>query len=121
MHGDEIRALRRLEREQGRRFMMASDPVGSGVAASHTRPCGNVTGFTNFEPSIAGKWLELLKEIAPSVRGIAIIVHPETPASMMFQPAAEGADAARAPAFARTRSSHDRPSSSPRRRSRSHA
>jgi putative tryptophan/tyrosine transport system substrate-binding protein len=72
-------------------FVMASDPVGSGVAASHARPGGNVTGFTNFEPSIAGKWLELLKEIAPSVKRVAIIVHPETPASMMFQPAAEGA------------------------------
>jgi ABC-type uncharacterized transport system substrate-binding protein len=70
-------------------FVMASDPVGSGFAASHARPGGNVTGFTNFEPSIAGKWLELLKEIAPSIKRAAIIVHPETPASMMFRPAAE--------------------------------
>jgi putative ABC transport system substrate-binding protein len=74
-------------------FVMASDPVGGGFAASYARPAGNVTGFTNFEPSIASKWLELLKEIAPDVKRVAIIVHPETPASVMFLPATE--DAAR--------------------------
>jgi putative ABC transport system substrate-binding protein len=72
-------------------FVMASDPVGSGFAASYARPGGNVTGFTNFESSIAGKWLELVKEIAPYVKRVAIIVHPETPASVMFLPAAKGA------------------------------
>jgi putative tryptophan/tyrosine transport system substrate-binding protein len=44
---------------------LVSDPVGSGFVASFPRPGGNVTGFTTMEPTMAGKWLELLKEIAP--------------------------------------------------------
>ena len=47
-------------------FALVSDPVGSGFAESLARPGGNVTGFTNLVPSLAGKWVELLKEIAPS-------------------------------------------------------
>jgi putative ABC transport system substrate-binding protein len=50
-------------------FALVADPVGSGFVASFPRPSGNVTGFTLFEPSIAGKWLELLKEVAPRVTG----------------------------------------------------
>ena len=46
-------------------FVAVSDPVGSGFVASLPRPGGNITGFINVEASIAGKWLELLKEIAP--------------------------------------------------------
>jgi putative ABC transport system substrate-binding protein len=46
-------------------FANVSDPVGSGFVASLSRPGGNTTGFINLEASIAGKWLELLKEIAP--------------------------------------------------------
>ncbi len=51
-------------------FASVSDPVGSGFVASFPRPGGNVTGFTNIEPTIAGKSLELLKEIAPGVNGL---------------------------------------------------
>jgi len=54
-------------------FTQTADPVGSGFVASLARPGGNITGFTNIEPSIGGKWLELLKEIAPSVARAAII------------------------------------------------
>jgi putative tryptophan/tyrosine transport system substrate-binding protein len=54
------------------------DPVGSGFAASLSRPGGNITGFINLEPSMAGKWLELLKEIAPRVTRIGIPFNPET-------------------------------------------
>src|SRR5499426_903053 len=46
-------------------FVGVSDPLGSGFVASIARPGGNVTGFTNFEPSLTGKWIELLKEVAP--------------------------------------------------------
>jgi putative tryptophan/tyrosine transport system substrate-binding protein len=46
-------------------FVMVSDPVGSGFVASLPRPGGNVTGFTAIEGSLGGKWVELLKEIAP--------------------------------------------------------
>jgi putative ABC transport system substrate-binding protein len=59
-------------------FAIVSDPVGSGFVASFPRPGGNVTGFTNIEPTIAGKWLELLKEIAPRVARTAILFNPAT-------------------------------------------
>jgi putative tryptophan/tyrosine transport system substrate-binding protein len=49
-------------------FVQVSDPVTAGVVQSLARPGGNLTGFTNFEPSIASKWLELLKRIAPTSR-----------------------------------------------------
>jgi putative tryptophan/tyrosine transport system substrate-binding protein len=52
------------------------DPVGSGFVESMARPGGNVTGFTQFEYSLAGKWLELLKEIAPAVRRVAVLRDP---------------------------------------------
>jgi ABC-type uncharacterized transport system substrate-binding protein len=52
-------------------FATVADPVGSGFVASFPRPGGNVTGFVVFEASLAGKWLELLKEIAPRVNRIA--------------------------------------------------
>ena len=47
-------------------FVTTIDPVGGGYVASLARPGGNATGFSSFEFSISGKWLELLKEIAPS-------------------------------------------------------
>jgi putative ABC transport system substrate-binding protein len=59
-------------------FATVSDPVGSGFVASFARPGGNVTGFTNIEPTIAGKWLELLKEIAPHVVRAAFVFNPAT-------------------------------------------
>jgi putative tryptophan/tyrosine transport system substrate-binding protein len=57
-------------------FANASDPVGSGFVTSLSRPGGNVTGFVNIEDSMAGKWLELLKEIAPRVARVAAIFNP---------------------------------------------
>jgi putative ABC transport system substrate-binding protein len=59
-------------------FAVVSDPIGSGFVASFARPGGNVTGFTNIEPTMAGKWLELLKEIAPSVTRVAFLFNPAT-------------------------------------------
>jgi putative ABC transport system substrate-binding protein len=53
-------------------FVGIPDPVGGGLVASS----GNITGFTNFEPSITGKWLELLKEIAPGIVRVAVIFNP---------------------------------------------
>jgi putative ABC transport system substrate-binding protein len=50
-------------------FIGVADPVGAGFIDSLARPGGNATGFMSFEWSIAGKWLELLKQIAPNVRG----------------------------------------------------
>jgi putative ABC transport system substrate-binding protein len=59
-------------------FVVVSDPVGSGFVASLPRPGGNVTGFTNIEPTMASKWLELLKEAAPHVTRVAFLFNPTT-------------------------------------------
>jgi ABC-type uncharacterized transport system substrate-binding protein len=58
-------------------FVMVSDPVGERFVESLARPGGNVTGFTNVESSMAGKWLELLKEVAPNIKRIAFIFDPK--------------------------------------------
>jgi len=57
-------------------FAIVVDPIGSGFVANLDHPGGNVTGFTNVEPTMAGKWLELLKEIAPHVRRAAFLYNP---------------------------------------------
>ena len=59
-------------------FANVADPVGSGFVATWARPGGNVTGFINFEPTMAGKWLELLKEIAPRISRVAFLFNPAT-------------------------------------------
>ncbi|WP_024521105.1 ABC transporter substrate-binding protein [Bradyrhizobium sp. Tv2a-2] len=59
-------------------FVTVSDPVGAGFAASLSHPGANITGFINLEPTMGGKWLELLKEIAPSVKRVAIVFNPDT-------------------------------------------
>jgi putative tryptophan/tyrosine transport system substrate-binding protein len=59
-------------------FAMVADPVGSGFVASVSRPGGHVTGFVTLEGSLAGKWLELLKEIAPRVARVALLFNPAT-------------------------------------------
>jgi putative tryptophan/tyrosine transport system substrate-binding protein len=59
-------------------FVGVSDPVGSGFVASIARPDGNSTGFTNFEPSMIGKWLQMLKEIAPGMVRVAVLFNPKT-------------------------------------------
>ena len=61
-------------------FAMVSDPVGERFVESLARPGGNATGFTNVESSMAGKWLELLKEIAPNIKRIAFIFDPKVAA-----------------------------------------
>jgi putative tryptophan/tyrosine transport system substrate-binding protein len=57
-------------------FANAADPVGAGFVDSLARPGGNATGFTVFEYGISGKWLELLKEIAPNVTRVAVLRDP---------------------------------------------
>jgi putative ABC transport system substrate-binding protein len=59
-------------------FVVVADPVGSGFVESLARPGGNVTGFMVMEPTIASKWLELLKEIAPRVNRVAFLFNPAT-------------------------------------------
>jgi putative ABC transport system substrate-binding protein len=58
-------------------FTVVSDPVGERFVESLARPGGNATGFTNVESSLTGKWLELLKEVAPHVKRVAFIFNPK--------------------------------------------
>ena len=68
-------------------FVSVADPVGQGFVPSLARPGGNITGFSAEEAGIGGKWLELLKELAPRVTRIAVIYNPETaPYGPMFFP-----------------------------------
>jgi putative ABC transport system substrate-binding protein len=59
-------------------FAIVTDPVGSGLIRTLARPGINVTGFTNYEFSTSGKWLELLKEMAPGIARVAVIFNPKT-------------------------------------------
>jgi putative ABC transport system substrate-binding protein len=59
-------------------FVGVSDPIGSGFVASLAHPAGNVTGFAYVEPSIGGKWVELLKDVAPDVTRAAVVFNPQT-------------------------------------------
>jgi putative ABC transport system substrate-binding protein len=63
-------------------FAAVPDPVGSGFVASLARPGGNATGFMQFEYSLSGKWVELLKQIAPSVARAAVLWDPSIPAGI---------------------------------------
>jgi ABC-type uncharacterized transport system substrate-binding protein len=73
-------------------FVSVADPVGQGFVPSLSRPGGNITGFSVEEASMGGKWLEVLKEIAPLVTRITIIYNPDTaPYAPMFFPAMQAA------------------------------
>jgi putative tryptophan/tyrosine transport system substrate-binding protein len=70
-------------------FTSLIDPVGSGLIASLARPGGNITGFSNFEPAMTGKWLQLLKEIAPGVIRVVAMFDRSNPSNAEFARTAE--------------------------------
>jgi putative ABC transport system substrate-binding protein len=72
-------------------FVTAVNPVGAGFVSTLQRPGGNLTGFTNSLPSMGGKWLELLKEVAPAVARVSILFHPDSSARSIsfFMPPVE--------------------------------
>src|SRR5437588_2073276 len=78
--GSIVGALQQVNRTVPIVFVTTVDPVGGGWVESLARPGGNATGFASFEFSMSGKWVELLKEIAPNVRRVAVIRDPTTPA-----------------------------------------
>jgi putative tryptophan/tyrosine transport system substrate-binding protein len=59
-------------------FVSVGDPVGSGFVASLARPGGNATGFTNYDSSLSGKWVALLKEVSPETHKVALLFNPST-------------------------------------------
>jgi len=66
-------------------FTGVSEPVSLGFVASLASPGGNTTGFSNLEPSVGGKWFELLKELAPAIKRVAVLFNPvATPAAPSF-------------------------------------
>jgi putative tryptophan/tyrosine transport system substrate-binding protein len=73
-----VTALQQASRTAPIVFVGISDPIGSGFVESFSRPGGNITGFTNFEATVGGKWLGLLKEIAPSIKHASMLFNPET-------------------------------------------
>jgi putative ABC transport system substrate-binding protein len=71
--GTAVRPLQQATRTVPIVFVNASDPVGAGFVASLARPGGNTTGFSGIEFGLSGKWLELLKQIAPRVTRVAVL------------------------------------------------
>jgi putative ABC transport system substrate-binding protein len=65
-------------------FVQVSDPVVQGFVANLTRPGGNLTGFSIYEFSVGGKWLDLLKEIAPALSRVAVVFNPDTSLQSKF-------------------------------------
>jgi putative ABC transport system substrate-binding protein len=71
-----VEAARKATRSRPIVFALVGDPVGDGYVQSLAHPGGNITGFSAFEPAIAGKWMELLKEIAPRTSQIVLLSYP---------------------------------------------
>jgi putative ABC transport system substrate-binding protein len=67
-------------------FAGVADPVASGIVAALNRPGANITGFANYEASLGGKWLELLSEIAPGLKRVAIMFNPDTAPITLYMP-----------------------------------
>ena len=74
-------------------FATVADPVASGLVPRLNQPGGNITGFALYEPSLAGKWLELLAEIAPGLKRAAIMFNPDTAPVSTYLPSFEKAAA----------------------------
>jgi putative tryptophan/tyrosine transport system substrate-binding protein len=86
-----VAALQRESRTIPIVFVSVSDPIGSGFVASLARPGGNFTGLLQYEEGISGKWLAMLKEIAPCLARAALLANPKTTAYDYFLRAAEAA------------------------------
>src|SRR5262245_58350343 len=65
-------------------FTGVADPIGSGFVAGLARPGGNITGFMLFESSVTGKWLAMLKEVAPDLARAALVINPKSALSILF-------------------------------------
>jgi putative ABC transport system substrate-binding protein len=86
-----VEALRKQTRTIPIVFVLVADPVGLGFVQSLARPGGNITGFASYDAPIMGKWLQLLKEVAPNVRHVAVIFDPDTAFARLANRAIESA------------------------------
>jgi putative tryptophan/tyrosine transport system substrate-binding protein len=73
-----VKELRQLTSTIPMVFVLIADPIGSGFVSSLNHPGGNLTGFMNVDAPMAGKWLELIKEVAPTIKRVALIYNPRT-------------------------------------------
>ena len=73
-----VSALQKQTRNIPIVFVQVTDPIGAGFITNLAHPGGNITGFTTYEPSMVGKWGEMLKEMAPAISRIAFLFNPET-------------------------------------------
>ena len=94
-----VAALRQQTRSIPIVFVLVTDPVGLGFVQSLARPGGNITGFSSYDAPVMGKWLQLLKEVAPRVIRVAVIFNP---AAAPFAPLFNGAIEAAAPSLGMT-------------------
>jgi putative ABC transport system substrate-binding protein len=86
-----MRALKQATQTIPIVFAGLSDPIGDGIVANLSRPGGNITGFSSFDAPIAGKWLQMLKEMSPGIARINVIFNPDTAPHSIFWPALEAA------------------------------
>jgi putative ABC transport system substrate-binding protein len=86
-----VAALRQQTRAVPIVFVFLTDPVGLGFVQSLARPGANITGFATYDAPVMGKWLQLLKEVAPSATRVAVIFNPGTTAPTLFNSAIEAA------------------------------
>ena len=92
VHGNPgVAALQQVNRSIPAVFVQIADPVGSGFIDNLAHPGGNMTGFANFEPEIGSKWLEILKEVAPTVTRAVVLLHMQTAGNVAFLRAAQAA------------------------------
>ena len=66
-------------------FVDVVDPIDVGLGQSLTRPGGTITGFMNFDPAMGTKWLEIIKEIAPSLRRVGVLLYPQQSQELIFK------------------------------------
>jgi putative ABC transport system substrate-binding protein len=86
-----VTAMQRQSRTTPIVFVMVTDPIGSGLVASLANPGGNITGFSNYEYTMGGKWLETLREVSPGMHRVAVIYNPDNSALPGAVRAIEGA------------------------------
>jgi ABC transporter substrate binding protein len=78
----EVRAIQHQTSTVPIVFALAADPISQGIVENLAHPGGNVTGFSSFEFSMGGKWLEIFKEVAPHIHRVSLIFNPETASYM---------------------------------------
>jgi putative ABC transport system substrate-binding protein len=87
-----VQALRRSNNTIPTVFIMITDPLGQGFVNNLAHPGGNMTGFSDYDPPIAGKWVELLKQIKPTIASVALLYNPaSTPFAHLILGAVEPA------------------------------